>query len=192
MYTEQQREVMRDDLMAAFADYEKTTGGAYNDTAVINITGYAVIANAMDTKQSRPRGTAKENCSQDVFDHIQLLRALKALPSHYQKWLKYRYGGENSPQLAHDMIEVTLGELDFLSGRPQKKRRLKALVVTWVLCRCQFRELLQKDIIEALNISRNAFVKTYSTPSRKVDEHLQAMDNKAIDELLRAKYVNHS
>lgn len=186
MYTEQQREVMRDDLMAAFADYNKTTCGAYNNTAVINTAGYAVLANAMNAQQSRPRGTSKENCSQDVFDHLQLLKALKTLPSHYQKWLKYRYGEDNSPQLAQDMVSLTLGELDFLSGRPEKKRRLKQLVTTWVLSRRQFVELLQKDIIEALNINRNAFVKTYSAASKSIDEHLQVFDSQAIDAILRA------
>ncbi|NGZ17988.1 hypothetical protein G6Z94_11625 [Vibrio aestuarianus] len=195
MYTEQQREVMRDDLMAAFADYTKTTVGAYNNTGVINTSGYAVLANAMNAQQSRPRGTSKENCHQEVFKHLRILRALKALPSHSQKWLKYNYSEKNSPQLAHDMIELTLGDLDFLSGRPQKKRRLKELVTTWVLCRCQFRELLQKDIIEALSISRTAFVKTYSGPSNKVGEHLKALDNQALDEILEAlgvKKVNYT
>ena len=175
--------------MAAFADYNKTTCGAYNDTAVINTAGYAVLANAMNAQQTRPRGKSKENCSPDVFDHIQLLRALKTLPSHLQKWLKYRYGEENSPGLAQDMIQLTLGELDFLSGRPEKKRRLKQLATTWVLSRRQFAELMQKDIIEALSINRSAFVKTYSNASKSIDDHLKTLDDQALDALLAAKRV---
>ena len=172
--------------MAAFADYKKTTGGAYNDTGVVNTAGYAVLANAMNVQQSRPRGTSKENCSPDVFEHLQLLRTIKKLPSHYQKWLKYRYGEGNSPRLAQDMIELTLGDLDFLSGRPEKKRRLKQLVTTWVVSRSQFVGLLQKDIIEALNINRNAFVKTYSAASKSIDTHLQELDSQALNAMLNA------
>lgn len=186
MYTEQQREMMRDWLMAAFADYTKTTGGAYDNTGVVNTAGYAHLANAMNTQQTRPRGTSKENCSQQVFQHIQLLRKLKTLPSHHQKWLKYRYGETNSPQLAQDMIELTLGEMDFLSGRPEKKKRLKQLVTTWVLSRRQFVQILQKDIIEALNINRATFVKTYRAASQSIDGHLMALDGKALDALLKA------
>lgn len=183
MSEEQQREVIRGALMAAFADYKEATGGAYNDTGVINTSGYAVIANAMNVQQTRPRGVSKENCSPDIFEHLKLLRAVKCLPSHYHKWLKFRYGEDNSRHLAQDMIELTLGELDFLTGRPEKRRRLKQLVTTWVLSRSQFVELLQKDIIQALSINRNAFLKTYSNASRRIDEHLLELDRKALDAL---------
>ncbi|MFL7036478.1 hypothetical protein BCS71_25715 [Vibrio lentus] len=183
MSEEQQREVIRDALMAAFADYKEATGGAYNDTGVINTSGYAVIANAMNAQQTRPRGVSKENCSSDIFEHIRLLRAVKSLPSHYQKWLKFRYGEDNSRHLAQDMIELTVSELDFATGRPEKRRRLKQLVTTWVFSRSQFVELLQKDIIQALSINRNAFLKTYSKASRRIDEHLLELDRKALDAL---------
>ncbi len=59
-------------------------------------------------------------------------------------------------------------------------------MTTWVLSRRQFVELLQKDIIEALNINRNAFVKTYSAASKSIDEHLQVFDSQALDAILRA------
>lgn len=191
MYTEQQRETMRDDLMAAFADYERKTCGAYNDTGVINTAGYAVIANAMNTKQSRAKGTAKENCSQRIFEHLNLLRVLKTLPSHYQKWLKYRYGEESNPQLAEDLIELTLSDLDCMSGRPEKKRRVKQLATAWVISRRQFTELLQKDIIEALNINRSAFVNTYRNTSKSIDEHLQSLDRIALNAIMSASGVRH-
>lgn len=186
MYSEQQREMMRDLLMEAFADYTKTTGGAYDNTGVVNTSGYAHIANAMNTQQTRPRGTSKENCSQNIFQHLKLLNLLKTLPSHYQKWLKYRYGETNSPQLAQDLIEISLGELEFLSGRPEKKKRLRQLVTTWVVSRRQFVELMQKDIIAQLNINRSTFVNTYRKASEAVDSHLGALDEKALDAMLQA------
>ncbi|MCG9785407.1 hypothetical protein L1D52_24160 [Vibrio brasiliensis] len=186
MYTEQQREMMRDSLMEAFADYTQTTRGAYDNTGVVNTTGYAHLANAMNAQQTRPRGTSKENCSQRIFEHLNLLKALKDLPSHYQKWLKYRYGESNSPQLAQDLIELTLGELDFLSGRPEKKKRLRQLATTWVLSRSQFAQLMQKDIIEALNVNRSTFVKTYRQASESIDGHLERLDGLALDAILDA------
>lgn len=186
MYSEQQREMMRDCLMEAFADYTRTTGGAYDNTGVVNTTGYAHLANAMNTQQTRPRGTSKENCSPRVFEHIRLLKVLKTLPSHYQKWLKYRYGETNSPQLAQDLIELTLGELDFLSGRPEKKKRLKQLVTTWVISRRQFSQLLQKDIIDALSVNRATFVRTYRKASEAIDGHLMTLDEQALDAILAA------
>lgn len=186
MYSEQQREMMRDLLMEAFADYTKTTGGAYDNTGVVNTAGYAHIANAMNTQQTRPRGTSKENCSQNIFQHLKLLNLLKTLPSHYQKWLKYRYGETISPQLAQDLIEISLGELEFLSGRPEKKKRLRQLVTTWVVSRRQFVELMQKDIIAELNINRSTFVNTYRKSSEAVSSHLGALDEKALDAMLQA------
>lgn len=186
MYSEQQREMMRDLLMEAFADYTKTTCGAYDNTGVVNTTGYAHIANAMNTQQTRPRGTSKENCSQNIFMHLKLLNLLKTLPSHYQKWLKYRYGETNSPQLAKDLIEISLGELEFLSGRPEKKKRLRQLVTTWVVSRRQFVELMQKDIIAELNINRSTFVNTYRKASETVNTHLLILDEKALDAMLSA------
>ncbi len=189
MYSEQQREMMRDLLMEAFADYTKTTGGAYDNTGVVNTAGYAHIANAMNTQQTRPRGKSKENCSQNLFQHLKLLKTLKTLPSHYQKWLKYRYGENNSPQLAQDLIEISLGELEFLSGRPEKKKRLRQLVTTWVVSRRQFVELMQKDIIAELNINRSTFVNTYRKASQAVDSHLAVLDEKALDAMLKAARV---
>lgn len=178
--------MMRDLLMEAFADYNKTTGGAYDNTGVVNTAGYAHIANAMNTQQTRQRGTSKENCSQNIFHHLRLLKLLKTLPSHYQKWLKYRYGETISPQLAQDLIEISLGDLDFLSGRPEKKKRLKQLVTTWVISRRQFVELMQKDIIAELNINRSTFVNTYRKASQTIDAHLVALDEKALDAMLSA------
>lgn len=184
MFTEPQREYMRNALLEAMADYTRTTGGGTDESAIINTAGYEYVVNSMNCQQTRPRGTAKENCSPDVFEHLKLLRALNSIPTHFQKWIKYRYGNTPSIKLAADLIEIAIGDLEYFAGRPQKVKALGSMVEKLVISRREFSELQQKDICDAMNVNRSTFFRTYREHCEKTNEYLDELDKKAIDFML--------
>ncbi|WP_141341513.1 hypothetical protein [Vibrio harveyi] len=188
MYTEQQREYMRDLLIAALADYQKKVGGT-DASAIIKTQGYEKIANAMSCQQSRPRGTSKENCSPDVFEHIQLLRLLQTVPLLNRKWLKYRYSEEFSGKLATDLIEVVIGELEYFAGRKQKVSKLRKMVEKIVISRRDLVEFQQKDLADAMNINRTTLFRSYREHSEETSQHLNKLDNQSLDLMLSLKGV---
>lgn len=180
MCTVKQLDALREALLEAFSDYSIKTGGAYDLSGVVQTDGYEKLANAVDIKGTRPRGKSKENCSQNIFEHLKLLRIVKALPSHYLKWITYRYGATTNERLAEDLVVICMDELEFFNGRKTKQERRAAMVNKWVLSNREFHELLQKDIFEAMGVSRVTFYRSYRAESDSVSQYWQELDEKAL------------
>ena len=186
MCTVKQLDALREALLEAFADYSLKTGGSYDGSGVVQTDGYEKLANAVDIKGTRPRGKSKENCSQHIFEHLKLLRIVKALPSHYYKWITYRYGATTNTRLAEDLIVICMDDLEFFEGRKAKQDHRAAMVSKWVLSNREFHELLQKDIFEAMGVSRITFHRSYKSESDSVSEYWQELDEKALYEIFCA------
>lgn len=184
MTDEQLRQLMRERLLSAFSDYSTGTGGVYDGTGVINTKGYKKTANDIKISETRARSGSKENCSPDVFDHLQLMRRVDQLPILFRYWVMYRYAPKYDDHLNAELVEVTLGELKLLSGRRSVVKNLEKLTSTILVNRRNFPECLQKELSEAVGVHRSVYARVYKKPAEDIKGYFNELDSLALDALL--------
>lgn len=184
MYTDKEREKLRDLLLEAFSDYQSKTGGAYDGSSIIQTEGYEKVASAMNCQGTRPRGKSKENCSPRVFEHIRLLRIVRDLPSHYLKWIQYRYAPVEAKYLSDDLVEICMGDLELFNGKKVKQRHREAMVEKWLVSNREFTELMQRDVFEAMGVSKVTFHRSYRAESDEAKAYWINLDKQALDRVL--------
>ncbi|MBV7264334.1 hypothetical protein KCG43_20185 [Photobacterium sp. WH24] len=130
---------------------------------------------------TRRKGTAKLNCSGNVYEHLRVQRTISALPSHLAKWLLYRYGDDDTRGLLPDMVEIIMKDIP-LPKQARSQKRVEQLVTRRLMNAREFNDLRMKELFEAMGISKQVFFRRYSSHNEQLNERLSALDKHAISE----------
>ncbi|MDG3089172.1 hypothetical protein P7F88_25250 [Vibrio hannami] len=174
---ETRRERVRSLLMLAYSDEMPIRS---SDATVFERGTTGKPQNVFVTA-TRAKGSSKVICHGDVFKHNQLKRVVATLPDKYRLWIEFQYGEQVSDEGLNDVVELVFDDMENVPTRKDAKANYKKMFNRIFVSRRNVQELLDRDLIEAMQISRRVFIRRYKGARLEVEQGLSALDNKAID-----------
>ena len=177
---------MRELIIESLATYQPSKNNDSSEQAIFITSTSSTTRHPSENREitrassTRAKSAARLNCSVDVFEHLQVKRAITKLQPLHQKWLHYRYGEAFSPELASDLIEITIEDLPLPNKNKNAKAKAKDLISMQVINLKELQRLQQKDLIEALGVSKRVFIRKYSPQAKAINNHLLTLDEQAI------------
>ncbi|EHZ7344533.1 hypothetical protein K6O87_004117 [Vibrio vulnificus] len=198
MLTDELLEETRDLIMESLATWQpsksdgvtiynkKTSRMAFNSNAEGEDS--AKRRDTISATATRRKGTSKLNCSEDVFEHLRVARTINTLPSHFAKWLLYRYGEAPQTELLPGLVEIVMSELPNLPAQARSKSKVETMAAQILLNQREFADLQAKGLFEAIGVSKQVYFRRYATHSSAISAQLNALDCNALE----AFFVAHN
>ncbi|MBD1559614.1 hypothetical protein HC752_21965 [Vibrio sp. S9_S30] len=179
----------RELIMEALADWQPPRNEDGSQRAIFNVNAPKRTANdnerqpeILNATDTRRKGTSKLNCSEYVFDHLRIKRIINEMPGHLGKWLLYRYGESHHSEHLPQLIEVVISELGDQPKQQRTAEKVEKLVTKRLINEREFVELRTKDLFEAIGVSKSVYFRRYQKTNESLNEHVQALDTKALQE----------
>lgn len=137
---------------------------------------------------TRRKGTSKLNCSEDVFEHLRVARTINTLPSHFAKWLLYRYGEAPQTELLPGLVEIVMSELPNLPAQARSKSKVETMVERILINQREFVALQERGIFDAIGVCESAYFMRYAPHRKTISAQLNALDCNALE----AFFVAHN
>lgn len=201
MFPDNLIEQARELIMQALANYQPSKS---DDAPTLYISsGRRSIDDFRQERQDSPinanstrrKGSAKLNCSEDVFEHLKVEKTIRKLPAHYQKWICYQYGEHTDLSLIPDLVEIIIEGVELPNVQARSKEHAKNLITRQVMTVREFMEcraLQTKEIVEALGVQRRIAIKKYRPQSVTVSDFMKRFDADVLAEFYRLHMINDS
>lgn len=183
MWTEQQREYMRDVLIESL-----------NDSVSIRSAGLdigAAMANANKSKPqnvfataTRPKGESKINCSMNVFEHNRVKKCIQQCSELERLWICYQYSDRGSDSNLRALVKLTVVDIEESSNRKDVKANNEKLVETLLRTRREVSTFMHSKIYDEMGVSKKVYFQRYRVKTDDFKKQMESLDNAALDRLL--------